>query len=258
MSHYFETNGIVVKYDRVLAVRNVSIHMNEGETISLIGSNGAGKTSTLRAITGLAPIVSGEIRFAGGRIDGLPTDAIVKLGITMVPEGRHVFPLMTVRDNLLMGAFLRRDRAKISDSLDRVVALFPRLKERFHQAAGTMSGGEQQMMVIGRGLMADPKLLVMDEPSLGVAPKFVQEIARAIIDINKQGVSVILVEQNSRMALRVSRHAYVMSTGSVVVNDQSARLLLDDRVQKAYLGEISETRLAGNAAGEKAGKPGNA
>lgn len=238
MSDYFETRNITLKYDRVLAVQKVSIRMNEGETISLIGSNGAGKTSTLRAITGLAPIASGEIWFNGARIDGLATDAIVRLGITMVPEGRHVFPLMTVRDNLLMGAFLRRDKAAIAASMDRVVTLFPRLKERFNQAAGTMSGGEQQMMVIARGLMADPKLLILDEPSLGVAPKFVQDIARAIVDINKQGVSVILVEQNSRMALRVSRHAYVMSTGKVVVNDQSSRLLLDDRVQKAYMGEI--------------------
>ncbi|MDR1613421.1 MAG: ABC transporter ATP-binding protein [Planctomycetota bacterium] len=242
MTRYFETRNITVKYDRVLAVKSVSIGMDEGETISLIGSNGAGKTSTLRAITGLTPISSGEIWFNGDRIDRLATDAIVERGVTMVPEGRRVFPLMTVRDNLLMGAFLRRDKSKIAASIDRVVTLFPRLKERFHQAAGTMSGGEQQMMVIGRGMMADPKLLIMDEPSLGVAPKFVQEIARAIVDINRQGVSVILVEQNSRMALRVSRHAYVMSTGKVVVNDKSSRLLLDDRVQKAYLGEISEAR----------------
>lgn len=241
MTSYFETKNIRVNYDQVLAVRNVSIYMKEGETISLIGANGSGKTSTLRAITGLTRISDGEIWFDGKRIDQLPSDAIVRMGITMVPEGRHVFPLMTVRDNLLMGAFLRRDKAGIQDTMDKVVTLFPRLKERFNQAAGTMSGGEQQMMVIGRALMAAPRLLILDEPSLGVAPKFVQEIARAIVNINKnERVSVILVEQNSRMALKVSTRAYVMSIGRVVVNDDSRRLLLDDRVQRAYLGEEME------------------
>ena len=240
MTTYFETRNIQVNYDQVKAVHNVSISMSEGETIALIGANGSGKTSTLRAITGLTPVASGEIWFDGKRIDKLSTDAIVKLGITMVPEGRHVFPLMTVKDNLLMGAFLRRDKREINETLEKVVTLFPRLKERFSQAAGTMSGGEQQMMVIGRALMAKPKLLILDEPSLGVAPKFVQEIARAIVNINKhENVSVILVEQNSRMALKVSTRAYVMSIGRVVVNDQSRRLLLDDRVQKAYLGEVA-------------------
>ncbi len=239
MTKYFETRRIRVNYDQVVAVRNVSIHMDEGETISLIGANGAGKTSTLRAITGLTKIAEGEIWFNGNRIDSLSTDAIVRAGITMVPEGRHVFPLMTVKDNLLMGAFLRHDKAGIAETMEKVVTLFPRLKERFNQPSGTMSGGEQQMMVIGRALMAKPRLLILDEPSLGVAPKFVQEIARAIVNINKnENVSVILVEQNSRMALRVSTRAYVMSIGRVVVNDQSRRLLLDDRVQKAYLGEI--------------------
>lgn len=238
MTRYFETRGLEVRYDRVAAVRSVSIAMNEGETIAIIGSNGAGKTSTLRAITGLTPIYGGEIWFDGTRVDGLSADAIVRLGITMVPEGRHVFPLMSVRDNLLMGAFLRRDKAGIDLSLEKVFALFPRLKERLGQAAGTMSGGEQQMMVIGRALMAAPRLLILDEPSLGVAPKFVQDIARAIVDINRrERVSVILVEQNSRMALRISNHAYVMSIGQIKVNDESARLLADDRVRKAYLGE---------------------
>ncbi|MCC8179621.1 MAG: ABC transporter ATP-binding protein [Planctomycetes bacterium] len=240
MSHYFETKRIRVCYDQVIAVHDVSIQMDEGETIALIGANGSGKTSTLRAITGLTPVQDGEIWFNGDRIDKLSTDAIVRKGITMVPEGRHVFPLMSVRDNLMMGAFLRRDKKEVEETLDRVVTLFPRLKERFSQAAGTMSGGEQQMMVIARALMAKPRLLILDEPSLGVAPKFVQEIARAIVNINKnENVSVILVEQNARMALRVSTRAYVMSIGRVVVRDQSQRLLLDDRVQKAYLGEIS-------------------
>ncbi|MDR3211502.1 MAG: ABC transporter ATP-binding protein [Planctomycetota bacterium] len=238
MTNYFETKRIEVRYDRVLAVSNVSIHMQEGETIALIGANGSGKTSTLRAITGLTAISAGEIWFDGRRIDKMPSDAIVQAGVTMVPEGRHVFPLMSVKDNLLMGAFLRRDKAAVQETMQRVFTLFPRLKERLNQAAGTMSGGEQQMMVIGRALMAKPRLLILDEPSLGVAPLFVQEIARAIVNINKnEKVSVILVEQNSRMALRISTRAYVMSIGRVVVNDQSRRLLLDDRVQKAYLGE---------------------
>ncbi len=251
MTKYFETRRIRVNYDQVVAVRNVSIHMDEGETISLIGANGAGKTSTLRAITGLTGIAEGEIWFDGARIDSLSTDAIVRAGITMVPEGRHVFPLMTVKDNLLMGAFLRRDKAGVAETMEKVVTLFPRLRERFNQAAGTMSGGEQQMMVIGRALMAKPRLLILDEPSLGVAPKFVQEIARAIVNINRnENVSVILVEQNSRMALRVSSRAYVMSIGRVVVNDQSRRLLLDDRVQKAYLGEIGPESAATGEAGE--------
>ncbi len=240
MSHFFETKQIRVCYDQVVAVHNVSIHMDEGETIALIGANGSGKTSILRAITGLTPVNDGEIWFKGDRIDKLATDAIVQKGITMVPEGRHVFPIMSVRDNLLMGAFLRSDKKEIADTMERVVTLFPRLKERFNQAAGTMSGGEQQMMVIARALMAKPKLLILDEPSLGVAPKFVQDIARAIVNINKnENVSVILVEQNSRMALKVSTRAYVMSIGRVVVNDHSKRLLLDDRVQKAYMGELS-------------------
>ena len=254
MTSYFETRNIEVRYDRVLAVRDVSLHMKEGETISLIGANGSGKTSTLRAITGLSPIASGEIWYDGTRIDKLTTDAIVRMGVTMVPEGRHVFPLMTVRDNLLMGAFLRHDKAGIQGTMERVVTLFPRLKERFHQAAGTLSGGEQQMMVIGRALMAKPRLLILDEPSLGVAPKFVQDIARAIVAINRnENVSVILVEQNSRMALRVSSRAYVMSIGRVVVNDHSKRLLLDDRVQRAYLGEDMEVLAHGRRAGEAGG-----
>lgn len=241
MTKYFEARNIEVVYDHVTAVRNVSIHMNEGETISLVGSNGSGKTSVLRAITGLTRIASGEIRFKGERIDGLSTDAIVAKGITMVPEGRHVFPLMSVKDNLFMGAFLRRDKQGVKESLAKVLALFPRLGERYHQAAGTMSGGEQQMMVIGRALMANPRLLIMDEPSLGVAPKFVQDIARAIVNINKlDKVSVILVEQNSRMALKVSNRTYVLSIGRIVVSDHSERLLKDDRVQKAYMGEIEK------------------
>ncbi|MBR1671611.1 MAG: ABC transporter ATP-binding protein [Fretibacterium sp.] len=232
-----EARNIKVNYDSVRALRNVSISVDEGEIVTLIGANGAGKTSMLRAITGLHHPDAGEITFEGERIDRLPVETIAERGITMVPEGRHVFPLMTVRDNLLMGAFLRKDKREIQENFDKVLALFPRLKERIDQLAGTMSGGEQQMLVIGRGLMAKPKLLLLDEPSLGVAPLFVQEIARAIVKINREEkVSTILVEQNSRMALRISHRAYVMVTGRVALEGDSESLRSDERVQKAYLG----------------------
>jgi len=224
-------------YDHVYALKGVSIEVNEDETVALIGANGAGKSSILRAITGLRKLRAGEIHFDGRRIDGAQPDAIVKMGIAMVPEGRRVFPLMSVRDNLLMGAFVRTDKAGIADSLERVLARFPRLKERFGQQASTLSGGEQQMMVIGRALMTKPRLLLLDEPSLGVAPKLVQDIARSIIAINREEkVSVLLVEQNSRMALRISQRAYALTTGRVALSGTSAELLNDDRIRALYLG----------------------
>jgi branched-chain amino acid transport system ATP-binding protein len=224
-------------YDHVHALKGVSINVSEGETVALIGANGAGKSSILRAITGLKGIRSGEIRYNGQRIDGSSPASLVKAGIVMVPEGRRVFPYMSVKDNLLMGAFTRSDKAEISQSLERVLERFPRLKERYGQAAGTMSGGEQQMMVIGRALMAKPKLLLLDEPSLGIAPKLVQDIARSIVAINRdEKVSVLLVEQNSRMALRISQRAYAMTTGLVALSGNSAELLKDDRVKALYLG----------------------
>ena len=224
-------------YDHVYALKGVSIEVNEGETVALIGANGAGKSSILRAITGLRKLKSGEVTFDGKRIDGMPPDAIVKLGIAMVPEGRRVFPLMSVRDNLLMGAFTRSDKAGIQQTLESVLTRFPRLKERYSQQASTLSGGEQQMMVIGRALMAKPRLLLLDEPSLGVAPKLVQDIARSIVAINKEEkVSVLLVEQNSRMALRISQRAYALTTGSIALSGNSAEMLKDDRVKALYLG----------------------
>ena len=230
-------NNIELYYDHVYALKGVSIEVNEGETVALIGANGAGKSSILRAITGLRKPRTGEIHFDGKRIDGTPADAIVKLGIAMVPEGRRVFPLMSVRDNLMMGAFTRTSKSEIAASMEMVLGRFPRLKERFSQAAGTMSGGEQQMLVIGRALMAKPKLLLLDEPSLGVAPKLVQDIARSIVAINRdEKVSVLLVEQNSRMALRISQRAYALTTGSVALSGNSAELLTDDRVKRLYLG----------------------
>jgi branched-chain amino acid transport system ATP-binding protein len=205
--------------------------------VALIGANGAGKSSILRAITGLRKIKSGEIHYLGERIDGRPAAEIVRRGIAMVPEGRRVFAYMSVRDNLLMGAFTRTDKADIDRTLESVLNRFPRLKERFHQQAGTLSGGEQQMMVIGRALMAKPRLLLLDEPSLGIAPKLVQDIARSIVAISRdEGVSVLLVEQNSRMALSISSRAYAMSTGSVVLSGASRELMNDERIKAAYLG----------------------
>jgi len=237
MTRLLEFSTVELFYDHVYALKGVSLEVNEGETVALIGANGAGKSSILRAITGLKRIRSGEIRFAGQRIDGLAPDEIVKLGIAMVPEGRRVFPLMSVRDNLLMGAFSRADKGEIGATLDMVLARFPRLKERYRQAAGTMSGGEQQMLVISRALMAKPKLLLLDEPSLGIAPKLVQDIARSIVAINRdEKVSVLLVEQNSRMALRISQRAYALATGSVALSGSSPELIGDERVRHLYLG----------------------
>ena len=232
-----EFENVELYYDHVYALKGVSIGLEKGETVALIGANGAGKSSILRAITGLAAPASGTITFEGKRIDGRPTAEIVANGIAMVPEGRRVFPYMSVADNLMMGAFTRSDRAAIKQTLDDVLERFPRLKERFGQAAGTLSGGEQQMLVIGRALMAAPRLLLLDEPSLGIAPKLVQDIARSIVAINRdQGVSVLLVEQNSRMALSISNRAYALTTGSVVIEGNSKELLHDDRIKAAYLG----------------------
>lgn len=238
MSQLLRFTDVELYYDHVYALKGVSIELNEGETIALIGANGAGKSSILRAITGLQKIRQGEIFFDGKRIDrGHGPDAIVKMGIVMVPEGRRVFPYMSVKDNLLMGAFTRSDKAGISATLEMVLGRFPRLKERYAQTAGTLSGGEQQMLVIGRALMAKPRLLLLDEPSLGMAPKLVQDIARSIVAINRdEKVSVLLVEQNSRMALRISHRAYALATGSVALSGESAALLEDQRVKSLYLG----------------------
>ncbi len=234
---YFRAADLSVRYDQVRAITDVSVELDEGDIVALIGANGAGKTTTLRAITGLARLASGEIHLDGRRIDGLRPDAVVALGVAMVPEGRRVFPYLSVMDNLLMGAFLRRGRRAIAADVERVFERFPRLRERRSQAAGTMSGGEQQMLAIGRALMARPRLLLLDEPSLGLAPMLVQEIARAILAINREDrVSLILVEQNSRMALRVSSRAYALETGRVALEGASRDLVNDDRIRELYLG----------------------
>jgi branched-chain amino acid transport system ATP-binding protein len=237
MSQMLKFDNVELYYDHVYALKGVTIDLKQGETVALIGANGAGKSSILRAITGLSRIKSGEIQYQGQRIDGTNPAEIVKLGIAMVPEGRRVFPHMSVKDNLLMGAFTRTDKADIARTLEMVLGRFPRLKERYSQMGGTLSGGEQQMMVIGRALMAKPKLLLLDEPSLGIAPKLVQDIARSIVAINRdENVSVLLVEQNSRMALSISNRAYALSTGSIVLSGNSKDLMQDDRIKAAYLG----------------------
>ena len=237
MTAMLRFDNVELYYDQIYALKGVSITLEEGETVALIGANGAGKSSILRAITGLAKLHSGEIYFMGERLDGTPTAEIVRKGISMVPEGRRVFPFMSVKDNLLMGAFTRDDKAGIARTLDSVLERFPRLRERFSQQASTLSGGEQQMTVIGRALMAKPRMLLLDEPSLGIAPKLVQDIARAIVAISRdEKVSVLLVEQNSRMALSISNRTYALSTGKVVLSGESKALMGDERIKAAYLG----------------------
>ena len=234
---YFEMRNLTVRYDKVLALGGVSIELARGEIAALIGTNGAGKTTALRAICGLTRAEMGEIWFDGERIDRLPPAEIVARGIVMVPEGRRVYPLMSVKDNLLMGAYLRRDGRAVKADLDAILARFPRLKERFRQQAGTLSGGEQEMLAVGRALMARPKLLLLDEPSLGLAPMVTRDIARLIMTINRDdAVSIILVEQNSRMALKISHRAYVLETGRIGLSGRSCDLLDDDHVRRLYLG----------------------
>ena len=237
MTAMLDFKDVELYYDHVYALKGVSLSVSQGETVALIGANGAGKSSILRTITGLAAPKTGSVTFEGSRVDCTDPSSIIRRGIAMVPEGRRVFPFMSVKDNLMMGAFTREDKADIQNTLESILTRFPRLKERYNQAAGTLSGGEQQMMVIGRALMAKPKLLLLDEPSLGIAPKLVQDIARSIVAINRdEGVSVLLVEQNSRMALSISHRAYAMATGNIVIEGNSKELLHDDRIKAAYLG----------------------
>ncbi len=232
-----EVKDITVHYYKVPAVRNISIKVEDGEIATLVGSNGAGKTTTLRAISGLKHPTTGEIRFNGQRIDKLPSHKINALGIAMVPEGRRVFPQMTVQENLFMGAFLRKDKEDIQKDLEEVVFRhFPRLKERKNQDAGTLSGGEQQMLAMGRALMSAPKLLLLDEPSLGLSPIMCMEIGKIIRDIHTEGKTVILVEQNARLALALAQHAYVIETGDIALSGPAKELRDNDNVKKAYLG----------------------
>lgn len=232
-----EVKDITVHYYKVAAVRNISIAVEDGKIVTIIGSNGAGKTTTLRAISGLKHPTTGEIRFSGKRIDKLPSYKINALGIAMVPEGRRVFPQMTVLENLLTGAFLRKDKDEIQKDLEEVVFKhFPRLNERTKQSAGTLSGGEQQMLAMGRALMSAPKLLLLDEPSLGLSPIMCGEIAAIIRDIHAEGRTVVLVEQNARLALALAQQAYVIETGDIVLSGPAEELRENDDVKKAYLG----------------------
>jgi branched-chain amino acid transport system ATP-binding protein len=231
-----ELKGVDALYGRVRALRGVTINVDQGEVVALIGSNGAGKTTTLRTISGLMHPPSGSITFNGKDISRMAAHAIVGLGICQSPEGRRLFPRMQVIDNLRMGAFLRNDRDGIQKDMDRVFELFPRLKERTTQLAGTLSGGEQQMLAIGRALMSKPKLLMLDEPSLGLAPILVETIFQIVREINAQGIPILLVEQNATKALEVAHRAYVLETGSIVKSGSGKELLSSPDVQRAYLG----------------------
>jgi branched-chain amino acid transport system ATP-binding protein len=231
-----EINDIHTYYGNIEALKGVSVEVEEGECVTLIGSNGAGKSTTLRSVSGLTPPRQGSIRFNGREITETPPQDIVAMGVAQAPEGRHVFPRMTVNENLLLGAYLRRDHAEIASDLERVYDLFPRLKERERQKGGTMSGGEQQMLAIGRALMARPTLLLLDEPSMGIAPILVERIYETIAEINHQGTTILLVEQNANFALDVSSRGYVLETGSVALADKSGALRENPEVQRAYLG----------------------
>ena len=232
----FEVNDLEVHYGKVQAVKGVSLHLDADNIITLIGANGAGKSSTLRTISGLVRASAGEIRFEGERIDKLAPEKIVARGIAQVPEGRHVFPELTVLENLMTGAYLRKDKDKIRRDLDDVFDHFPRLKERRPQYAKTLSGGEQQMLAMGRALMAGPKLLLLDEPSIGLSPVLVQEIAKIVVEIHERGVPVVLVEQNAELALKIADYAYVMETGRVALEGPAAELHEHEHVKRAYLG----------------------
>ncbi len=230
-----EISNLSVAYGGIQAVKDISFAVPKGKIITLIGANGAGKSSTLRAIVGLEKPAQGSIRFQGEELSGLSTDAIVEKGITLVPEGRRVFPNLTVQENLKIGAYMRKD--DLTADIDWVCQLFPRLKERSWQKAGTLSGGEQQMLAIGRALMSKPSVIMMDEPSLGLAPIIVQGVFDIISEINKQGVTILLVEQNANMALKAADLAYVMETGTITMEGSGAELLENDQIKAAYLGK---------------------
>ena len=231
-----ELRGVEVAYGDLPALRGVSVSVEAGETLSVVGANGAGKTTMLRAISGLMRPRAGQILFDGERLDSLPSHAIVERGVVQVPEGRKIFPSLTVLENLELGSYVAAAKARRREGLEHVFTLFPRLKERERQAAGTMSGGEQQMLAIGRALMARPRLLMLDEPSLGLAPIIVKEIFRIIGEINRSGTTVLLVEQNTRQALVLSRRGYVLENGRVVLEGSGAELLGNEHVKRAYLG----------------------
>ncbi|ODT98084.1 MAG: ABC transporter ATP-binding protein [Pseudonocardia sp. SCN 72-86] len=231
-----ELDSVSAHYGRIQALHDLTLHVDEGEIVTLIGANGAGKTTTMRVISGIRPVSSGALRFDGQDIGSLRADLRVVRGISQAPEGRGVFPGMTVLENLDMGAYTRKDRKALGEDLDRVFELFPRLAERKSQVGGTMSGGEQQMLAIGRALMSKPRLLLLDEPSMGLAPQFIQQIFRIITEINSQGTTVLLVEQNAQQALQRAHRAYVIETGRITRSGTGAELLADPAIKEAYLG----------------------
>ena len=231
-----EVKDLHVYYGAIHALQGISFNMNEGEIVTLIGANGAGKSTTLRTISGLLRPRRGNIIFKGQEISVTPADQIVRRGISQVPEGRKIFAPLTVKENLQMGAFTRTDANEIQASLERVFASFPRLKERINQLGGTLSGGEQQMLAMARGLMSSPALLLLDEPSMGLSPLLVEEIFRIIKEINSQGMSILLVEQNAQMALSIANHAYVLETGRIVLQGEASEVAANSQVRAAYLG----------------------
>jgi branched-chain amino acid transport system ATP-binding protein len=231
-----EIDDIHVHYGKIEAIKGISVEVAEGEIVTLIGGNGAGKTTTIKTVSGLRPLSAGAIRFDGEDISKVPAHRRVELGISQAPEGRGIFPGMTVLENLDMGAYSRRDRSALPADLDRVFELFPRLAERRDQSGGTLSGGEQQMLAIGRALMAQPRVLLLDEPSMGLAPRLVAQIFEIITEINGQGVTILLVEQNAAQALKRADRAYLLETGRIVRGAPAAELLADDAVRAAYLG----------------------
>jgi len=231
-----EVRDLKVSYGAIQALNGVSLSLEKGEIVTLIGANGAGKSTTLRAIMGLVPPVSGSVQYEGSSLTGTPTHEIVRSGMTLVPEGRAIFANLSVRENLVLGAFVRRD-GEVEADLQRAFEIFPRLKERIEQNAGTLSGGEQQMLAIARALMCRPKVLLMDEPSLGLAPLLVHTIFESIEEVNRRGTSVLLVEQNANAALKHSHRAYVLETGSVILSGPSAEVAANPKVKEAYLGE---------------------
>ena len=232
-----QLNDLRVSYGGIAAVKGISLQVERGEIVTLIGANGAGKTSTLKAVVGLVPAQAGEVRLFGESLRGVPTHRIVSRGVALVPEGRAIFGNLTVSENLELGAFLKREPGLLGERLARVLKLFPRLSERMAQEAGTLSGGEQQMLAIGRALMGDPKLLLLDEPSLGLAPKLVEQIFEAIVQVAKGGLTILLVEQNTRLALETASRAYVLVTGELALSGACSDLREDPRIKGAYLGE---------------------
>jgi branched-chain amino acid transport system ATP-binding protein len=232
-----EVTGLRVAYGGIQAVRSITFHVSEGEMVALIGANGAGKTSTLKAVARVLDAAGGDVHFCGEKITHIPAHDIIRKGIALVPEGRGVFPRLTVAENLAMGAFVRNDAVDIEKDLKMVYGYFPRLKERETQLAGTLSGGEQQMLAIGRALMSRPRLLLLDEPSMGLAPIMVQKIFEVIRKVAAQGMTILLIEQNAKLALETSQRAYVMESGEITLHGEAAQLLDDPKVRAAYLGE---------------------